>query len=135
MSDKQFEFTGYTSSLACGHQHSLDKRFDFLLFVNERLVDWPGMKRAVTSSNEMFLMCHVLPFFFGQLVMPGKLVDVNVHPTISPVLFQNEEEIAGKIVSALETELKKCSYEKSFSISVIQSFPQMTIRICLTIHF
>ena len=74
-------------------------------------------------------MRRVLPFFFGQLVMPGKLVDVNVHPTKSPVLFQNEEEIAGKIVSALENRIEKVSYEKSLFLFVLfQLFPKGQLR-------
>ena len=122
--ENDFEFNGFVSSLSFGHQPSMGKRFDFMLFVNERLVECQRMKRAVASVYEMLLMRKVFPFFFGELVLPGEMVDVNVHPTKSQVFFLHEEETIGKITRALEATLKSSSYEKSFFVPVFRSSPR-----------
>ena len=117
----KFFFDGFVSSLSYGHQQSLGKRFDFVLFVNGRLVDSPRMKKAVGQIYEVFLMKRVFPFFFGELVVPGESVDVNIHPTKGRVLVEREDEIIAAVVQCVENSLKGSEYEKSFFVPLVKS--------------
>lgn len=116
---ERFKFTGLASSLAWQE----GRKFNFILFVNNRLVECTRLKKAIGSLYEGFLLKKAHPFVFGMLEVPGEAIDVNVHPTKNEVLIANEQEIALEIVRTLEAMLKVNSGTRNFSVPIIVKSP------------
>ncbi len=68
-------------------QISRSNRTQEILFVNGRLVYNNILSKAIEEGYETFLMQHKFPFVILSLTLPGKDVDVNVHPAKAQVRF------------------------------------------------
>ncbi|KAJ8917366.1 hypothetical protein NQ315_002390 [Exocentrus adspersus] len=81
------------------------KKFQFLLFINNRLVDCHGLKKCIDQVYSTYLPNNAHSFVYLSLELdPGDL-DVNIHPTKHEVRFLNEDQIIETIATALETKL------------------------------
>jgi DNA mismatch repair ATPase MutL len=74
-----------------------------ILFVNDRLVDVPPMKRALEEVYQEFTKHR--PIFMLQLQVPGSQVDVNVHPSKRQVALMYQDELIAAIRQALKEAL------------------------------
>lgn len=73
-----------------------------IVFVNQRLVEMPRIKRAVMALyKEVLVKGH--PFIYLEIRVPPAQVDVNVHPAKTEVFLQEEQVI----VEALEEEVRR----------------------------
>lgn len=81
------------------------KNLNFILFINNRLVDCSSLKKAIDMIYSNHLMKGFHPFVYLSLKIDVKNIDVNVHPTKSEVHFLHEEEICQKIVELIENKL------------------------------
>ncbi|CAG2120703.1 unnamed protein product, partial [Medioppia subpectinata] len=81
------------------------KNFVFILFINNRLVECPALKKAIdlVYSNYLLKSCH--PFVYLNIKIDSKNIDVNVHPTKNEVHFLHEQEICEKVVQIVESKL------------------------------
>ncbi len=68
-------------------QISRSNRTQEILFVNGRLIYNNILSKAIEEGYETFLMQHKFPFVILSLTLPGKDVDVNVHPAKAQVRF------------------------------------------------
>ena len=119
---EKFKFTALASSLSWQE----GRKFNFILFVNNRLVECPRLKKAIGGLYEGFLLKKAHPFVFGMFEVPGEAIDVNVHPTKNEVLIANEQEIALEIVRTLESLLKEKSGTKNFTVPIIVKSPTVS---------
>lgn len=62
------------------------KKSHFILFINQRLVDCPSLKKACEYVYSLYLPKHTHPFVYLSLELPPHTIDVNVHPTKREVL-------------------------------------------------
>lgn len=85
----------------------------FILFVNDRLVDFSALKRAVESLYDM-LPKGKKPFVYLSLTVPGWHLDVNVHPTKREVAFLFEDLIIENIVQDVRKSLGGAQGSKTF---------------------
>lgn len=69
-----------TDSRVCVYARSL-KKSQFILFINQRLVECPSLKRACEYVYSLYLPKHTHPFVYLSLELPPHDMDVNVHPT------------------------------------------------------
>lgn len=90
------------------------KKFIFLLFINNRLVDCQSLKRSLSNVYQAYLPKGSHPFVYMSLVISPGNIDVNVHPTKHEVHFLNEEEIIESIQRAVETHLRGCNSSRTF---------------------
>jgi DNA mismatch repair protein MLH1 len=74
-----------------------EKKSQFILFINKRLVDNKRLKKALSSVFENYIPKGTHPFIFLSITMNPKKLDVNVHPTKEEVIFLREEEIIEEI--------------------------------------
>ena len=75
-----------------------------IVFVNDRLVDVPPLKRALEESYQEFTKHR--PILMLQLQVPGSQVDVNVHPSKRQVALMYQDELIAAIRQALKEALQ-----------------------------
>ena len=94
MEDTKFKFSakGQVSNV---NYHV--KKFVFLLFINNRLVESTALRRAVEGVYQSYLPKGSSPFVYMSLVIAPENVDVNVHPTKHEVFFLHQDAIIEKI--------------------------------------
>ncbi|CAH2010901.1 unnamed protein product [Acanthoscelides obtectus] len=81
------------------------KTFQFLLFINHRLVDCQSLKKSIDHVYETYLPKNAHPFVYMSLELDPGNIDVNISPTKHEVHFLNEQQIVETITSTLETKL------------------------------
>ena len=95
-----FQMSGYISNA----NYSV-KKFIFLLFINNRLVDCTSLRKAIEVVYLDYLPKDKHPFVYMSLnIMPSN-IDVNVHPTKHEVHFLHEDLITESIQKAIDEKL------------------------------
>ncbi|KAJ3370636.1 DNA mismatch repair protein [Allomyces arbusculus] len=95
------------------------KKFTFLLFINNRLVESPKLKRALDALYAPFMPKGMHPFVYLALTLPPHKVDVNVHPTKQHVQFLHEEEIIAAIRDRVLNELQSANASRHFAVQTL----------------
>ncbi|KAG3121656.1 DNA mismatch repair protein [Phytophthora idaei] len=114
--DLQRQVYGYISN---ANYHL--KKSSFILFINDRLVECPSLKRACEYVYSLYLPKNTHPFIYLSMELPPRNIDVNVHPTKREVHFLHEEDIVDSISQAIEKRLKGSNESRSFSVQPITS--------------
>ncbi|XP_050306304.1 DNA mismatch repair protein Mlh1 [Anthonomus grandis grandis] len=99
-SDLQLKCQGYITNV-----NYSNKRFQFLLFINHRLVDNQSLKKCIDTVYQTYLPKNSHPFVYLSLELNPNTIDVNVHPTKHEVHFLNESQIIEIITNNLEQKL------------------------------
>eukprot|EP00980_Cylindrotheca_fusiformis_P009681 scaffold2141_cov120-Cylindrotheca_fusiformis.AAC.16 len=86
------------------------KATKFVLFLNDRLVDMPVLKRSMEDVYSLFTKAK--PVLVVNIKVPGTQVDVNVHPTKRQVALVHQEELCSAISNNLKDALHR--YDQSF---------------------
>ncbi|KAK6625686.1 hypothetical protein RUM43_005985 [Polyplax serrata] len=82
-----------------------NKKFTFLLFINNRLVGSSALKSTIEQVYSLYLPKNAYPFVYLSLQLCPENVDVNVHPTKHEVHFLHEDKIIQKVRTVIETAL------------------------------
>ena len=90
------------------------KKFVFLLFINNRLVDSTALKRAIESVSQPYLPKGTAPFVYLSLSIAPENLDVNVHPTKHEVFFLHQDAIIERVQSNLEEKLLNSNSSRTF---------------------
>lgn len=93
------------------------KRYDFILFINHRLVECKQLKRMVREVYSNLLIKHKNPFVYLSLTLKPENVDVNIHPTKQTVRFRNEDEVLTRIANLIERQLKSNPVSRPFKVT------------------
>ncbi|KAI4331770.1 hypothetical protein L6164_016727 [Bauhinia variegata] len=104
-----FEMNGFISNASYAA-----KKITLVLFINDRLVEWPGLKRAIEIVYAATLPKASKPFIYMSIVLPHENVDVNMHPTKREVSVLNQEVIVEKIQSVIESRLRSSNEARTF---------------------
>ncbi|XP_057453907.1 DNA mismatch repair protein MLH1 [Lotus japonicus] len=104
-----FEMHGYISNA----NHAA-KKITMVLFINDRLVEWSALKRAVEIVYAATLPKASKPFIYISIVLPPENIDVNVHPTKREVSVLNQEVIIEKIQSVVESTMRSSNEARTF---------------------
>lgn len=86
------------------------KKLNFILFINDRYVQCPPLKRALLPCYAELLPRNHHPFMYLSLDLNPKLIDVNVHPTKEQVHFLHQDFIINLLVKQVQAEI--CSYNR-----------------------
>ena len=105
----KLKIDGYISNANC----SL-KKLNFILFINNRLVDCPPLKHCLETIYQNYLPKGSHPFMYISLQIAPNNLDVNVHPTKHKVQFLNEEEIVECVSKCVESRLLECDTSRTF---------------------
>merc|ERR1719204_2517073 len=103
------EYTGWVTNF----NYSVKKTV-FILFINNRLVDHPPIKRALESMFAEFLPKTGHPWIYLNLQIKPQNIDVNVHPTKMEVQFLHEDLIVDAIAEGIREKLSKHTESRSF---------------------
>lgn len=103
------------------------KRTMLLLFINNRSVESPIVKKAVEQTYQMFLPKGGRPFVYLSLEIDPGRVDVNVHPTKREVHFLNEDEIVEQVCAEIRQKLAEVDTSRTFKTqTLLPGVPPMT---------
>nr|XP_022902874.1 DNA mismatch repair protein Mlh1 [Onthophagus taurus] len=102
------------------------KKFIFLLFINNRLVECQSLKRSIDQVYATYLPKNSHPFVYLSLELDPASVDVNVHPTKHEVHFFNEDQIIELIITSLETKLLGSNNSRTFYTT--GKLPKITLK-------
>ncbi|EFA08028.2 DNA mismatch repair protein Mlh1-like Protein [Tribolium castaneum] len=105
----KFKARGYMTNV-----NYSSKKFTFLLFINNRLVDCNNLKKCIDQVYATYLPKNSHPFVYLSLELDPVSVDVNVHPTKHEVHFLNEDQIVEAVCGALETRLLKSNNSRVY---------------------
>ncbi|XP_039295912.1 DNA mismatch repair protein Mlh1 isoform X1 [Nilaparvata lugens] len=109
----KFKLHGFISNA----NYSTKKQI-FLLFINHRLVDSTGLRRALDSVYSLYLPKGAHPFLYLSLELDPRNVDVNVHPTKHEVHFLHEDSIIERVKQAIEAKLSGANTSRVFQTQV-----------------
>ncbi|CAM9309656.1 unnamed protein product [Heterosigma akashiwo] len=104
-----FEIKGYVSNA-----NYSAKKAAFILFINDRLVECPGIRKTVEAAYVDVLPKGSRPFAYLALRMPPAHLDVNVHPTKQEVHFLHEDRLLGALLGAVEGLLRGANKSRTF---------------------
>ena len=104
-----YEMKGYISNA----NYSV-KKFEFLLFINHRLVESSSLKKALDIVYVNYLPKDKHPFVYVSLEISPMNVDVNVHPTKHEVKFLHEDMIIESIQKCVENALLGSNESRHF---------------------
>lgn len=107
---------------ACGQITGVNfntKKAITLMFINNRLVESPALKKAVDLVYAAYLPKGSHPFVYLSLEIHPANVDVNVHPTKHEVHFLYQDEIVERIQRALDSKLTNKNASRTFKTQVI----------------
>ena len=104
-----YEMKGYISNA----NYSV-KKFEFLLFINHRLVESSSLKKAIDIVYVNYLPKDKHPFVYLSLEISPMNVDVNVHPTKHEVKFLHEDMIIESIQKCVENALLGSNESRHF---------------------
>ncbi|XP_058744290.1 DNA mismatch repair protein MLH1-like [Vicia villosa] len=108
-SSSVFELNGYVSNA-----NYAAKKTTMVLFINDSLVEWFAMKRAIEIVYAATLPKASKPFIYISIVLPPENIDVNVHPTKREVSLLNQEVIIEKIQLVIEATLRSSNEARTF---------------------
>ena len=109
--DKKF---GFTSTGLLTNANYSGKTFRFVLFINGRLVESTGAKRAFEAVYSSVLPKNSHPFVYLSLEIEPANVDVNVHPTKNEVHFLHEEAILAGIQAKAQQTLYSSTSSRNY---------------------
>uniref|UniRef100_A0A2S2R9V0 DNA mismatch repair protein Mlh1 n=1 Tax=Sipha flava TaxID=143950 RepID=A0A2S2R9V0_9HEMI len=90
------------------------KKQIFILFINNRLVDSQGLRKAVDQIYSIYLAKGSHPFIYLSLNLDPLNVDVNVHPTKHEVHFLHEDKVIDKVIDAIQDKLSGANTSRTF---------------------
>jgi DNA mismatch repair protein MutL len=85
-------------------------------FVNRRWIRSPLLTRAAEEAYHGLLMEGRHPVVILNLALPGRELDINVHPTKAQVKFHNEQVMFVTIKKAIREALSKASMAKPIAM-------------------
>lgn len=110
-----FSAEGYVS-----HPSYSGKKFLFVLFINDRLVDCNALKRGLELLFSQTLPKNHHPFVYLSLKIAPQNLDVNVHPTKQEVHFLHENEIIEELQNVIERKILYCNESRTFYVKNLQ---------------
>eukprot|EP00731_Ephydatia_muelleri_P030657 Em0022g171a len=90
------------------------KKFEFLLFINHRLVDSTALRKAIELVYGAYLPKNSHPYVYLSINIVPSNIDVNVHPTKHEVHFLHEDLIVEAVQKAVEEQLLNCATSRTY---------------------
>ena len=93
--------------------------------VNRRWIHSPLLARAAEEAYHGLLMEGRHPVVILNLALPGRELDVNVHPTKAQVKFHNEQVMFATVKKAIREALSKASMAKPIAMpTMVRAYQQ-----------
>ena len=100
----------------------VSKKYTFILFVNNRLIDFPLLKKSLLNIYTVYLLKGNNPFIYLNISIKGDEIDVNVHPTKEEVRMLHETEIVERISKKVDQILINANSNQQFLVKTINPF-------------
>ena len=90
---------------------STSRASNFIIFVNNRLVNDKAIVKAVKDGYSSLLKSYETPTGFITLDLPKELVDINVHPQKSEVRIANQNSVFGIVKETVRKALAELNIQ------------------------
>eukprot|EP01080_Neovahlkampfia_damariscottae_P011871 gene11871-5198_t len=107
-----YSLTGYVSN-----SEFIDKNSQFILFVNNRLVENQKLKKDIEQEYSPYIGKNNHPFVYLSLTMKPQNIEVNVHPTKKIVHWLHEDEIVEEIREEVNKKILESNGSRVFTPS------------------
>ena len=107
---------GYVSNANYSNKHAT-----YIFFINDRLVESSGLRRALAVIFAELLPRGMHPFVYLALQLTPEHIDVNVSPTKAEVAFLNEPEVVHAVEAAVRSALKGANSSRTFVQTTLSS--------------
>jgi DNA mismatch repair protein MLH1 len=94
--------------------------------LKDRLVDCSALQKGFQAFYSTLLPKGGQPFLYLSLKLSPDKIDVNVHPTKSEVLFEDQDEIVQCVMEALGRTLAEQSTSRKLEGGRVQTFSFLT---------
>lgn len=111
---------GFSGEGFLSHPSYSGKKFIFVLFINDRLVECNNLKKGLELLFSQTLSKNNHPFLYLKLKISPERLDVNVHPTKLEVHFLNEDAIVEQIQNVVERKILNCNESRIFYVKNLQ---------------
>ncbi|KII61532.1 DNA mismatch repair protein Mlh1 [Thelohanellus kitauei] len=118
---KEFEYSdklGFKITGVASLPSFVSKKYTFILFVNNRLVDCFPLKMALSSLYCDFIGKNSNPFVYLSLEIDPKKVDVNIHPCKQEIVIDNQNTIISNFQDFFRNFLSENSQKIQLSQNV-----------------
>ncbi|KAI8802640.1 mismatch repair protein [Cladochytrium replicatum] len=128
--EMEYERLCFTAKGYITHANYHTKKTQFLLFINNRLVDCSPLKRGIEGVYQAYLPRSTYPFVYLALQIKPEHVDVNVHPTKKEVNFLDQEEVIACVCDAIQERLANANASRTFLTQTLLpgALPVLDIR-------
>ena len=96
-------------------------RGEQFFFVNNRFIKSAYLHHAVQNAYDQLLPKDAFPFYFINMQIDPKTIDVNIHPTKTEIKFEDERSVYTIIRSAVKQSLGKYNIAPSLDFEQEQS--------------
>lgn len=93
----------------------------YILFINNRLVQWKKVRNIIELAYEKYLPKHTKSWSYINLHVDPKDIDINVHPSKLDVLLLNEQIILDQIYEIIENTLILTHSSRNFTTKIINT--------------
>ncbi|KAK1936339.1 putative DNA mismatch repair protein [Babesia divergens] len=84
------------------HPNQPNRHHCFVLFINNRLIDHPTLRRNIDNVYKEYLHKTHRRFVYLSIFMPYERIDANVHPSKERIIFDHQSEIIEEISTRLK---------------------------------
>ncbi|CDR94567.1 DNA mismatch repair protein, putative [Babesia bigemina] len=88
------------------HPNQPNRCHSFILFINNRLVDHPTLRRNIDCVYKELLHKKQRRFVYLAVYMPYDRIDANVHPSKEKIFFKHQEQIVEEIGERLREQIR-----------------------------
>ncbi|ORM39342.1 DNA mismatch repair protein Mlh1 [Babesia sp. Xinjiang] len=88
------------------HPNQPNRCHSFILFINNRLVDHPTLRKNIDTIYKELIHKKQRRFVYLSIYMPYERIDANVHPSKEKVFFQHQDQIIDEIEIKLKEQLQ-----------------------------
>lgn len=116
---QSFEAANYDfqiSGLYAAPQHNRSNRNAIWLYINDRMIRYPRVQRAIAESYRRHMPTDRYPMVVMKITVSPNLVDVNVHPSKWEIRLSKEAQLLELIHSHLEGLLNQGTHIPKLTI-------------------
>ncbi|GBE60256.1 DNA mismatch repair protein [Babesia ovata] len=110
------------------HPNQPNRCHSFILFINNRLVDHPTLRRNIDCVYKELLHKKQRRFVYLAVYMPYDRIDANVHPSKEKIFFKHQDQIVDEIGERLREQIRGILKINTENVQKASAYNQMELN-------